>query len=388
MTDDARLVPFSFGIPTRILFGINSAADLATECRRSGWASAFVVMDPGIQRAGVAGAALRSLADAGIEVTLFTEVEPNPVDRDIEAGAKVFAARQSDVIIGIGGGSALDTAKGIAVLATNGGQVADYDGTDKVPADAWPFVCIPTTAGTGSEVTRNISVTNAVTHDKMSIRSDRSFARLALLDPGLLVSLPRSVAAASGMDALVHAVEGYVSTRGNALTDALALEAIRLISGAIEPFVQDRSNLDLASTMLCGSCLAGMVITHTGTGIDHAIARALGGHFSLVHGVACGVLLEPVMRFNLPAVQDRYARIGDVMKVTEPGMSLRARAEAAIQRVHEIRKAVGLPDRLAVDVSGAVGREVVEAAVRNRGPNPQPATGEDVRRILAEVTAA
>src|SRR5262249_2949901 len=231
-----------------------------------------------------------------------------------------------DVIVGLGGGSGMDTAKAIAILATNPGRLRDYDGNDKVPNQGWPLVLVPTTAGTGSEANYNISVTNIDTHEKMAVRSVCACSRIALLDPQLLRQLPKSVAAAAVYDALIHAIESYTSRRANFHTRWIAREAIRRIGPALEPFVANRADVQPAAEMLYAARLAGMVISHTGTGAAHAIARALGARYDIIHGVATGALIEPVVRFNLEVAQNRYAEVGDALGVTTDRMSERGRA--------------------------------------------------------------
>lgn len=342
------VVPFEFGVPTRIAFGRGASGSLGEWLRKLGLASAFLVIDPGVQRAGVTRKAIASLEGAKVAYQVFSGIKPDPLDVDMEAGAENFAASRKDCVVGIGGGSAMDTAKAIALLTTNGGRVRDYNGTDRVPKDLMPLICIPTTAGTGSEVTANIAVANADTHEKMSVRSPRNYPRLALLDPELLADLPAAVAAASGLDALVHAIESYVSNRSNVMTRMLAFEAMRRVGQAIERFVADPGNHELGGQMLFGSMLAGMAISHTGTGAAHAVARAIGGRYDVAHGLACGVLLEPVMRFNLEVAQARFAEIAQALGLSAVGQSEEHLAKAAITRVAQIREAVGLPRRLAI----------------------------------------
>jgi alcohol dehydrogenase class IV len=385
MTDP--IPPFEFGVPTRLVFGAGSAKKLGESVRKLGFRSAFVVLDPGLKKGGFADHVLASLDAAEVHHSIFAKVEQNPFDTDMEEGARQYRANPCDVVVGIGGGSAMDTAKGVALLATNAGRVRDYDGTDKVPTDPTPLICVPTTAGTGSEVTANIAVTNAATHEKMSVRSSRNYSRLALLDPELLVNLPRSVAAASGMDALAHAVESYASVRANPMTRMYAYEAARRVGRALEGFVANRADVELGAQMLFGSALAGVVISITGTGSAHAVARVLGGQYNVVHGLACGVLLEPVMRFNLPQVEGRYAELAEALGVAAHGMSTRACAEAAVKRVGELRAAVGLPPRLPIDVPGNALGGLAEWASRSAGPNPRPTNVAEAAKLIAQVVS-
>jgi alcohol dehydrogenase class IV len=347
--------------------------------------SAFLVIDPGALQAGVADRALASLEAAKIAYSTFTKVKPDPLDVDMEEGASEFACEPREAVVGIGGGSAMDTAKTIALIATNGGRIRDYNGTDRVPKDLMPLVCIPTTAGTGSEVTANIAVANADTHEKMSVRSPRNYPRFALLDPELLAGLPQAVAAASGLDALVHAIESYVSVRSTPLTRLLAFEAVRRIGKAIEEFVVDPGQLEAGAQMLFGSMLAGMAISHTGTGAAHAVARAIGGKYEVAHGLACGVLLEPVMRFNLSVAAERFAELADALGARVADRSNDSLAEATIARVAEIRESAGLPRRLPIEVPESALAELAEWAAKSSGPNPRKTTRTDAQRLLKQV---
>lgn len=377
---------FEFGVPTRLHFGAGVARNLGGALRKDGFDSAFLVVDPGVVRAGVAQPILDSLKTAGIAVTQFTQVEPDPLDRDMEAGAADFAASPCQIVVGIGGGSAMDTAKAIALLATNGGRVRDYNGTDRVPADPCPLVLIPTTAGTGSEVTANIAVTNADTHEKMSVRSPRNYPRLAFLDPELLAKLPVSAAAASGMDALVHAIESYVSTRATPMTRMLAYEATRRIGHSLREFVANRADLEHGAQMLFGSMLAGMAISHTGTGSAHAVARALGGKLGVPHGLACALMLEPVMRFNQPVAEERFAELAIALGAARDGTASTL-AAAAIKRVVALRAAVGLPSRLPIEVLEPDLAELALRSAENAGPNPRKTSPADARDLLLQVIA-
>jgi alcohol dehydrogenase len=375
----------SFLLPTRIELGVGIADRLGELCLESGFKSAFVVVDPGVHAAGAADGPLKSLAEAGIEVSLWMKVQPNPVDTDVEDGAAALAATPRQAVIGIGGGSALDTAKGIAVLAANTGRVRDFAGNGNVPNKAWPLVLVPTTAGTGSEVTANISITDSETHDKLALRDPNNYASLAILDPILLRGLPAAAAAAAGMDALTHAVESYVSVRASSLTRLLAYEATRLIAGSLEAFVADRAELAHATDMLYGSCLAGIAISHTGTGNAHAVARALGGPYGIPHGLGCGVALESVMRFNEPVVQEDYARLATALGVADFRASVEVNAHAAIDRVRDMRAAVGLPERLDISVDKEALLALGAWAAASSGPNPRPTSQHEACDLISAV---
>jgi alcohol dehydrogenase len=380
--------PFEYGVPTRIIFGAGCAGDIGELCLRDGHRSAFVVIDPFLVSSSITQAFRKSLQDAGITFTTFADIKPNPIDTDLEAAAQAFRDGEHDVVIGIGGGSSLDTAKGVAILTTNGGRIRDFDGNDNVPLSGTPCICLPTTAGTGSEVTGNISVTNSDTQAKMAIRSERVYPKYALLDPDMLASLPQFVAASAGMDALVHAVESYTSTRGNPLARLIAFDAIRRIARWLPRFVDDRADQQAAAEMLYASCLAGMNLTNTGTGAAHAIARALGGHYGIVHGLACGVLIVPVMEFNAAASPSRYAELAGAFDIfhSDSGRPDEASlATAVIGKVSELRARIGLPAALPLTVESDKQQLIASWAAANFGPNPRPGTADDVARILRKV---
>ena len=342
----------------------------------------FVVTDPGVRKAGLTEALTQGLEQRGIAFEVFSDVETNPRDSTIHAGADIARKAGSDLFVGIGGGSAMDAAKGIAMLMTNPGHVADYDGINKVVHDLPFVVAVPTTAGTGSEVTANAALTNSRTHTKMSLRSPRLLPKLTVVDPALLHSLPRVTASTAGLDALTHAIEGYLSVRASPLSDVFAIESIRLIGANIRPFVANPENADAAAGMALGALLAGLVVSNTGTGNDHAIARALGGVFDTPHGLATAVLLPHVMRFNAPARPERYRNIALALGMTPVGTD-RDVAVVVCDEVQRMLGDVGIPDRLGkIGVDPARVPELVEAAIRNVGPNPRRTSVDDMRQLI------
>lgn len=380
---------FQFQVPTKLVFGVGSSASVGAEAQKLGDGPALVVADPGIVQAGLLDPILTSLQMAGIRAQLFSEVESNPRDVSVDAAGRLAREGRCALVVGVGGGSALDTAKGAALLATNMGSIREYDGTDKVKSRPLPVIAVPTTAGTGSEVTGNIAITHTGKHHKMSVRSPMSIPSVALLDPRLLRSLPARLAAAAGMDALSHAIEGYLSKRASAYTDMLALSAIELIGESICAFVADRAEEAAASRMLLASTQAGMVITHTGTGNDHAMARALGGMYDIHHGLACAVLLPPVMEFNLPAAETKMAAVAHALGAVQGETPKEEAARLAPAAVAGLCEKLGIPAGL-----GGLGmREpdipaLAEVALSNVGPNPRSTSLEDLialfRKVLEE----
>lgn len=378
---------FDFGLPTRIIFGSKASLDVGRYCSDLGASRALVVIDPGVQASGIADQITASLSSDGVSYEIFADVKPNPLDSDIEKGAVL--AKSVQIILGIGGGSSLDTAKGIGILASNGGDIRDYNGNDNVPGASLPVICIPTTAGTGSEVTGNISVTNRDSHEKMAIRSRYVYPHMAILDPTLLLSLPSSVAASAGMDALVHALETYTSTRANCVSKMFSREAAMLIGRSLERFVTDRRDAEAAVDMSIGSCLAGVPLYHTGTGAAHAIARSLGGRFNLPHGATCGTLIEPIMRFNLDAAYEGYSELAIAMGlVGDRREDDYNNAQALIEEIHRIRVAVGLQEHLSVTTTDEELKDLARWSSAQAGPNPRPLSTAEAEDLLVAVISS
>lgn len=373
---------FQFAANINLRFGAGALAMVPAELGAVGARKAFIVTDPGVAKAGLVTPLIDGLAAKGIATELFADVEANPRDSTIHAGAQKARASEADIFIGFGGGSAMDSAKGIALIVSNGGDVRDYDGTNKVGKDLPYLAAIPTTAGTGSEVTANAALTNSMDHTKMSLRSARLLPKLAVVDPALLRSLPRVTAATAGLDALAHAVEGFLSVRASPLSDVFALEAIRLIGRHLRPFVANPENVEAASGMAMGALLAGLVVSNTGTGNDHAIARALGGVFDTPHGLATGLLLPHVMRFNIAARPERYRAIAEALDIDSTGAATDVGARVC-DAVHRLVTDVGVPDKLrSIGIDRERFSDLAGIAIRNVGPNPRRTSTDELLGIL------
>ena len=376
---------FQFTGNINLRFGSGVAETLPAELSAMGVTKPFVIVDPGVYHGKVADPILKALGNAGIDAEIFTDIEPNPQDTTIHRIFDTAKATGCDAVVGIGGGSAMDSAKGVALLLSNGGSIADYDGINKVTRDLPPVIAIPTTAGTGSEVTANAALTRSSDHYKMSLRSPRLLPRLAIVDPLLLRTLPRGVAAASGLDALTHAIEGYLSVRASPLSDVFALRAMELLAPNIRAFVANPENLEAASSMALGSMLAGLVVSNTGTGNDHALARALGGLCDLTHGVATAMLLPHVMAFNASARPERYRDIAKAIGIPAMGTP-REIATQTVEEIHQLLRDLDVPLRLRdVGVTEDKLPALVEVAIKNVGPNPRRTTAKDLENILLAV---
>lgn len=302
-----------FHMPTKVLFGEGSSQVVGQEASALSASRPMVVVDPGVAQAGLHENALASLQSAGLRPSVFADVVSNPRLNSAIHALKVFKAESCDFLVAIGGGSAIDTAKAVSVLSTNEGSPVDFEGWDRFKNTPMPLVAIPTTAGTGSEVTFYCTLIDPARRVKFGIISPRLAARVALLDPLLLKTCPRWLIAGAGMDAFCHAVEGYLSLGATLFNQALALQAVRLISGNIRAAYADSTNLDAIGNMLIGSTLAGGAVANAGAIMPHAMAFAIGGSYDVHHGVVCGILLAHGLEFNRWTVPERILQVGLAM---------------------------------------------------------------------------
>jgi alcohol dehydrogenase len=303
------MVPFDFHPRTRVVFGQGSFERLGPLARDLGFRRTLLVADPGIVEAGHAGTARQGLEAVGIEAVIFDEFGQNPDSAMVEAGCTFAAPFGPDSVIGLGGGSSLDCARGINFLLTNGGTMADYKGYGKAQHPLLPSIAVPTTAGTGSEAQSYAVIADAATHMKMACGDPSAAVRVALLDPELTLTAPRHVTAMAGFDALAHAVETAVTTRRTAMSDTFSQQAWRLLSSAFERVLLHPADLEARATMQIGSHLAGFAIEQSMLGAAHACANPLTARHNLAHGLALAILLPHVVRWNAPVANDRYAML-------------------------------------------------------------------------------
>ncbi|HBO72566.1 MAG TPA: L-threonine dehydrogenase, partial [Acinetobacter sp.] len=286
------------------------------------------------------------LKNAGVDSHVFPGAEPNPTDINVHNGVKAYNDNGCDFIVSLGGGSSHDCAKGIGLVTAGGGYIRDYEGIDKSTVPMTPLIAVNTTAGTASEMTRFCIITNTDTHVKMAIVDWRCTPLIAIDDPKLMVAKPAGLTAATGMDALTHAVEAYVSTAANPITDACAEKAITMISQWLRPAVANGENIEARDAMSYAQYLAGMAFNNASLGYVHAMAHQLGGFYNLPHGVCNAVLLPHVCEFNLIACQDRYAKIAELMGVNVEGFTETEAAFAAIDAIRELSSSIGIPSGL------------------------------------------
>lgn len=339
-------IDFEYTQPTKLVFGPGSVSKIGAELERLGAKSIFLVSDEGAKKAGIVDRVIQGLDRNKLKVVIFTDVEANPTLATVDKGHEVWKREGCDTLLGVGGGSSMDVAKGVGILAKNPGPLPQYMGIDKFPNPAPPLVAVPTTAGTASEVTPASVFINPETKAKFSIRSMSLYARVAILDPELLFTLPASLAASAGMDAFIHAFEAYVSTKSEPVTDGLCLQAMKLIAGNIRAFVADRRNLEAASNMLIGSTIAGMAFSNARLGAVHAMSHPLSAYYNLHHGLANAVLLPWVMEYNLIACVPRFAEVARVLGEPTDALSERDAAELAISAIRQLSADIGIPERL------------------------------------------
>lgn len=376
--------PQVFGAIARIVHGVGTVDTLSDEVRRLGGSRVLLVSDPGLVKAGLVERITALLADFPVDV--FTDVEPDPSLETVALCAEKVRASKSDLVIGLGGGSAIDVAKCAAAFVNNPGEVRDYLGIDKLPAPAVPKIMIPTTAGTGSEVTNVAVLSLKAEKTKKGIVSRHLVADCAILDAGLTLGLPPAITAATGMDALTHAIEAYLSRYAQPLTDHFALEAIRKISANLRTAVHFGANTAAREEMMMASLFGGLAFGSAATGMVHGLAMPLGGQFNIPHGIANAVLLPHVMRWNMVAALPRFGAIAAAMGEPVEELSSREAAQRAIAAVEQLSADCGIPawlDDLQVPVS-AIDALADDGMTNMRQvlPNPRNVTREGLVGIL------
>jgi alcohol dehydrogenase len=327
-----------------VVFGVGALGRLGELARELGGARPLLVTDPGLEAAGHPQRAVESLREAGLEVSVFDGVEENPSTRNVAAALEYARARRIDMIVAVGGGSSMDCAKGVNFLLTNGGAMSDYKGFGKATKPMLPSIGVPTTAGTGSEGQSFALIADEKTHLKMACGDRKAAFRIAVLDPVVTVSQPRMVTAVTGIDAISHALESYVTIRRNPLSQMYAREAWRLLDANFERVLRQPNDLDARGAMQIGANFAGVAIENSMLGACHALANPLTAHYGLTHGIAIGVLLPHVVRFNAEAVGGLYGVLAH--EVGQLNGDASAAGEALALRVSDLLRAAGLPTRL------------------------------------------
>ncbi len=374
-----------FYSPTRIIFGEGSLKRVGEEAKKFGEKVLIVTGKSSAKKAGSLDDVINSLTSQNLQVEVFNKVEPDPSVETVEEGAKVAKKCAVDVVIGLGGGSAMDAAKGIALLMTNKGSITDYFGTDKVKEAAIPVIAIPTTAGTGSEVTKYAVVTERKKMLKQIIGSFHISPVLAILDPMLTLSMPASLTANTGVDALSHAIESYVCTKANPVSDILALESIRLIAEALPGAVSQPENIEVRKKMLFASSIAGIALTSSGAGIIHGMGYSITLYYGAPHGLANALLMPEAMEFNLVANPSKYKNIAAAMGKKVEGLLEKDAARLSVVAVRELSEKIGIPrglKEIGVKEESLAGfAETVGKNERVLSLNPRRPTSEEIEEI-------
>ncbi|MBL0937219.1 MAG: iron-containing alcohol dehydrogenase [Desulfomicrobium sp.] len=376
---------FSYHIPTQIEFGNGAIARLPEFVKALGGSRVLVVGDPGVQRAGLIDRVQAILTGASIFNAVFADVESDPATRSVDEGTVHGKANGCDLVVGIGGGSALDTAKAIGLMLVNDGNIKDYVGIGKVPRAGAPVIAVPTTAGTGSELTIWSVLSDKVAKAKISVGSVLNCPAIALLDPELTLSLPPQITAATGMDALTHALESYVNTATQPISEAMSDQAMTLIARSLRKAVADGSDVEARGDMLLASTIAAMAFNSTRLGLVHAFAMPLGAKFGIPHGLVNAIMLPGVMRFNHLANPRKFARIAEIFGEKTASLPVEEVAALSVSAIEKLKLDVGITAKLS-NFGVTEGRfdEIVDEAMLsgNVPVNPRQPTKDDMKALL------
>ena len=376
---------FSFSVPQNITVGKGSLTKLPEIAKKSGGSHAFLMSGPHLAKMGLVEKAANSLKSAGISVDTFTDIEGNPSVETVDKATAAFKEAGADFIVAFGGGSPMDVAKAVGVTAKYGGSITEYEGAHKVPGPIIPLIAIPTTAGTGSEVTAFSVITDHSRDYKLTVFSYEILPAYAILDAELLTTAPASVAAACGIDAFIHAEEAYISTAASPFSDAMAEKAMSLIGKNIRRFVANRGDIEAAESMLVGSLFAGIAFSFARLGNVHAMSHPVSAFFDVPHGVANALLLPYVMEYNAASpAAPKYVHIAKAMGVNTEGMSVEEGICAAIDAVRKLSLSIGIPQRLReINVREEDLHQLAIDAFNDvcTGGNPRPTSVEDIEAL-------
>ncbi|WP_159520461.1 iron-containing alcohol dehydrogenase [Sunxiuqinia indica] len=333
-------------LPPLSLIGPNALMELKEDLKSSSYKKAMLITDAVLVQLGIAKNIEAILSEVGIDYIIFDQVKENPTVKNVNDGLKVFKENACDCIITLGGGSPQDCGKAVGILATNGGKIEDYEGIHRSKKKSAPLIAINTTAGTASEITINYVITDEKRKVKMVMVDKNCLVDIAVNDPILMLNKPKSLTAATGMDALTHAIEAYVTAGAFDWSDNLALHAIKLIGESLRDAVNDGQNIEARSKMAWGQFIAGQAFSNCGLGFVHSMAHQLGGMYDLPHGVCNAVLLPYVEEFNAPVCGDKFRNIAEALGVDTTDMTIDEATQAAIDAIKQLSKDVGIPTGL------------------------------------------
>ncbi|WP_044749335.1 iron-containing alcohol dehydrogenase [Bacillus alveayuensis] len=368
-----------------VIFGNGAIHQVGESCLRLGATNVLIVSDPGVIEAGWLDVVIQSCKQVGLKYTTFYDVTINPKDNEVENGCKVYIQNECDSIIGIGGGSAIDVAKAIAILVTNGGRIHDYEGVDKIKNPLPPQVMIATTAGSGSEVSQFSVIVDTIGNKKMTIVSKSLVPDIAIVDPETLSTKSAHLTASTGLDVLTHGIEAYVSLAATPLTDVQAKNAISLVAQYLRPSVASKINKEAKTNMAMASLQAGLAFSNAILGAVHAMSHAIGGKYPILHGDVNSILLPHVMEYNLLANPKKFADIALFLGINIHGMSHIEAGKKAIEYVKNLTLDIGAPQRLSdIGLEKEEIRKMSLAALHDACmiTNPRDVTLEDIEEIF------
>lgn len=371
---------FEFSVPQNIIVGKGSIGRLGEVGAKLGGKHAYIISDPVLNKLGTVQKCMDSLEAAGIKADAFTETEGNPSVETVEKAKCGFIESGADFIVALGGGSPMDVAKAVGVVAKYGGSITEYEGGGKVPGDIVPLIAIPTTAGTGSEVTAFSVITDHSRNYKLTVFSYKLLPTYAILDPDMITTAPASVAAACGIDAMIHAIESYISTAASPFSDAMAEKALELIGKNIRRYVANRKDEEAAAAMQVGSLFAGIAFSWARLGDVHAMSHPVSAHFNVPHGVANAILLPTIMEYNSLADQGKYLKIYNYI-AKNPAYEEEFVPEMLVEELKDLNASLGIPESLSkVGVLEERFDIMADAAMMsgNIAVNPRSTTKKDV----------
>ncbi|MBI5441820.1 MAG: iron-containing alcohol dehydrogenase [Deltaproteobacteria bacterium] len=374
-------------VAPEVIFGVGARHLAGRYARNLGARRVLVVTDPGVIAAGWVADVTASLDEEHLPWSLFSDVIPNPRDSAVMAGTEVYRAEGCNAIVAVGGGSPIDCAKGIGVVSSNRRHILEFEGVDRVSEPIPPLLCVPTTGGTSADVSQFAIITDTERRVKFAIITKAVVPDVALVDPLTLTTMPRWLASCSGLDALIHAIEAFVSNASSAMTDLHALEAIRLLAGNLELSIRNPQDIDLRVKVMQGSLQAGLAFSNASLGAVHAMAHSLGGLLDLPHGECNALVLEQVMAFNFAAAEDRFRRIGEALGLDLRGRNERESRSSILAEIHRLRGAMGLDETLGkrgvgrADIPGLAARAIADPCIVT---NPRRPNRRDIEVVYEE----
>lgn len=384
MSDQLFLRKF---VAPEIVFGKGARLLSGKYARQFSSGKALIVTDPGIMAAGWVADVVNNLIESNVPYYIFSKVSPNPRSEEVMEGAAIYREQNCNIIVAIGGGSPMDCAKGIGIVVSNNNNILHFEGVDKIQLPVPPLICIPTTAGSSADVSQFCIINNKKERVKIAIVSKSVVPDIALIDTETTMTMDPYLTSCTGIDALVHAIEAYVSTGSGVLTDMYALEAIRLIRKSLPSLLKNQNNIELRENIMLGSMKAGLAFSNAILGAVHAMAHSLGGYLDLPHGECNAMLLEHVINYNFDYSQERYKNVAEAMGVRTGGLNNKETKSALIRSIIELKANVGISNTLGQkgvntsDISPLSGKAIKDACIIT---NPRKTTLEDIKMIYSE----